>query len=51
VLFRSIWTLPAAGRAPASPAPGTIASLSSFGQDGHGELYATSLDGSLYALR
>jgi len=47
----TVWTLPAAGRTPASPAPGTIASLSSFGEDGHGELYATSLDGSLYALR
>jgi hypothetical protein len=25
--------------------------LTSFGEDGHGELYATTIDGGLYALR
>ena len=29
----------------------TVPNLSSFGEDGHGELYAVSLDGSLYELR
>jgi glucose/arabinose dehydrogenase len=31
--------------------PFSIADLSSFGEDGAGELYATSLNGTLYALR
>ena len=31
--------------------PFSIPSLSSFGEDGQGELYATSLDGTLYRLR
>jgi hypothetical protein len=30
---------------------GQVEGLSSFGVDGHGELYATSLAGSLYRLR
>jgi hypothetical protein len=30
---------------------GLVEELSSFGVDGHGELYATSLDGKLYRLR
>ncbi len=38
------------GRASAPVASGQVASLSSFGTDGNGELYATSLDGTLYRL-
>jgi glucose/arabinose dehydrogenase len=39
------------GRASAPAASGQVPSLSSFGVDGHGGLYATSLDGTLYKLR
>lgn len=39
------------GRASAPVVSGQVGSLSSFGVDGHGELYATSLDGTLYRLR
>jgi glucose/arabinose dehydrogenase len=39
------------GRASAPTVSGQVPSLSSFGVDGHGELYATSLDGTLYRLR
>jgi glucose/arabinose dehydrogenase len=39
------------GRASAAVVSGQVPSLSSFGVDGHGELYATSLDGTLYRLR
>jgi hypothetical protein len=31
--------------------PGKIPSITSFGEDSNGELYAVSLDGVLYALR
>jgi hypothetical protein len=31
--------------------PGLVSGLSSFGEDANGELYAVSLDGTLYALR
>ena len=47
----TIWTLPAAGGGSAMSLPGTIDQLSSFGEDGRGELYATSLAGTLYRLR
>jgi len=48
----TIWSFKAGkGRLSAPTVAGTIASLSSFGEDGNGELYATSLDGSLYRLR
>jgi glucose/arabinose dehydrogenase len=39
------------GRASAAVVSGQVPSLSSFGVDGHGELYATALDGTLYRLR
>jgi glucose/arabinose dehydrogenase len=39
------------GRASAAVVSGHVPSLSSFGVDGHGELYATALDGTLYRLR
>jgi len=39
------------GRASAAAISGQVPGLSSFGVDGHGELYATSLDGTLYRLR
>lgn len=49
----TIWTFPtgAKGKAGAVRTDGTIEQLSSFGEDGNGELYATSLSGSLYKLR
>jgi glucose/arabinose dehydrogenase len=50
----TIWTFKVGpkGRASAFPALlGTVPDLSSFGEDADGELYAVSLDGSLYALR
>ncbi|HJQ74897.1 MAG TPA: PQQ-dependent sugar dehydrogenase [Gaiellaceae bacterium] len=49
----TIWSVRAGarGRASAAAVSGQVASLSSFGVDGHGELYATSLDGTLYRLR
>lgn len=39
------------GRASAAVVSGNVPSLSSFGVDGNRELYATSLDGTLYRLR
>jgi glucose/arabinose dehydrogenase len=39
------------GRASAAAVSGNVPSLSSFGLDGHGELYAVSLGGTLYKLR
>jgi glucose/arabinose dehydrogenase len=38
------------GRASAAVVSGQVPSISSFGVDGHGELYATSLGGTLYRL-
>jgi glucose/arabinose dehydrogenase len=38
------------GRASEAAVSGNVSSLSSFGVDGHGELYATSLGGTLYKL-
>jgi glucose/arabinose dehydrogenase len=47
-----VWSFkPAGGKVTAAHIePFKIASLSSFGEDGNGELYATSLDGGLYKL-
>ena len=39
------------GRASGAVASGNVSALSSFGTDGHGELYALSLNGTLYRLR
>ncbi|HEY2183078.1 MAG TPA: PQQ-dependent sugar dehydrogenase [Gaiellaceae bacterium] len=39
------------GRASTAAVSGNVPSLSSFGVDGHGELYAVSLGGTLYKLR
>jgi glucose/arabinose dehydrogenase len=39
------------GRASAAVVSGNVPSVSSFGVDGHGELYAVSLGGTLYKLR
>ena len=39
------------GRASAPVVSGNVPSVSSFGVDGNGELYALSLDGTLYELR
>lgn len=39
------------GRASRSAVSGRVPSVSSFGVDGHGELYAVSLGGTLYELR
>ena len=39
------------GRASRAAVSGHVPSLSSFGVDGHGELYATSQEGKLYKLR
>jgi glucose/arabinose dehydrogenase len=48
----TIWSFKAGnGRLSAPTGAGSIKNLSSFGEDGNGELYATSLDGSLYRLR
>jgi glucose/arabinose dehydrogenase len=48
----TVWSFKAGnGRLSASAVAGSIGNLSSFGEDGNGELYATSLDGSLYRLR
>jgi glucose/arabinose dehydrogenase len=48
----TIWSfrVGAHGRASAAAVSGQVPSLSSFGVDGNGELYATSLDGALYRL-
>jgi glucose/arabinose dehydrogenase len=48
----TVWSFKAGnGRQSAAVSAGTIHNLSSFGEDGNGELYATSLDGTLYRLR
>jgi glucose/arabinose dehydrogenase len=48
----TIWSFKAGnGRLSVPAVAGKIGNLSSFGEDGNGELYATSLDGSLYRLR
>src|SRR5262249_28061780 len=39
------------GRPSPPMASGTVRSLSSFGTNGHGELFALSLNGTLYELR
>jgi glucose/arabinose dehydrogenase len=48
-----VWSFRAGahGRASAPVASGSVPSISSFGVDGNGELYATSLGGTLYRLR
>lgn len=38
------------GKARVRSEPGPIPELSSFGEDVHGELYACSLNGTLYKL-
>jgi glucose/arabinose dehydrogenase len=43
----TIWTMPAAGGRPRRLSVPTVQELSSFGTDTHGELYATSLSGSV----
>jgi glucose/arabinose dehydrogenase len=49
----AVWSFKtgAKGRASLPTQLGTVPDLSSFGQDANGELYAVSLDGTLYALR
>ena len=48
----TVWSFPAGnGKTGESRVEGKIDALSSFGQDGNGELYATSLNGTLYRLR
>jgi glucose/arabinose dehydrogenase len=48
----TIWSFVAgAGRKSAATVAGKIASLSSFGEDASGELYAVGTDGALYQLR
>jgi glucose/arabinose dehydrogenase len=48
----TLWSFPAAnGKRGAARVEGKIDQLSSFGQDDNGELYATSLDGTVYRLR
>ena len=48
----TIWSFKAGnGRRSAPTVAGHVSNLSSFGEDGNGELYATSLDGTLYRLR
>jgi glucose/arabinose dehydrogenase len=48
----TLWSFRAGnGRLSAPRVEGKIASLSSFGEDGNGELYATSLDGTVFRLR
>jgi hypothetical protein len=48
----TIWSFPvgAHGRAGSSHVVGNVPSISSFGVDGNGALYATSLNGTLYKL-
>jgi hypothetical protein len=48
----TVWsfTVDAHGRAGRPREAGHVPSLSSFGLDGHGNLYAVSLDGTLYRL-
>jgi glucose/arabinose dehydrogenase len=48
----TVWSFKAGnGRLSVPAVAGSISNLSSFGEDGNGELYATSLDGSLFRLR
>ena len=49
----TIWRFPvgARGRAGSSYSLGDVPSLSSFGIDGAGHLFAVSLEGTLYELR
>jgi glucose/arabinose dehydrogenase len=49
----TVWSFPtgAKGKAGAARVEGKIDQLSSFGEDGNGELYATALTGQLYKLR
>jgi glucose/arabinose dehydrogenase len=49
----TVWSFRAGahGRASAPVVSGQVPSISSFGVDGNGELYATSLGGTLYRLR
>ena len=48
----TVWSFKAGkGRASAISTVGKIASLTSFGEDGNGELYAVGGDGTLYQLR
>jgi glucose/arabinose dehydrogenase len=48
----TVWSFKAGkGRASAPAVVGKIASLTSFGEDANGELYAVSGDGTLFALR
>ncbi len=48
----AVWsfTTGAGGRSSSPAVSGSVPSLSSFGTNGHGELFATSLDGTLYRL-
>jgi len=48
----AVWSFStgASGRASTATASGHVPSLSSFGTNGHGELFATSLDGTLHRL-
>ena len=48
----TVWSF-AAGNGKQGPVrvEGKLEQLSSFGEDGNGELYATSLNGTLYRLR
>jgi len=48
----TVWSFPAGnGKTGAARVDDKVDQLSSFGQDGNGELYATSLNGSVYRLR
>jgi glucose/arabinose dehydrogenase len=49
----TVWSFRAGshGRASAAVVSGQVEGISSFGVDGHGELYATSINGTLYRLR
>jgi glucose/arabinose dehydrogenase len=49
----TVWSFNTGPNGRTSPATvsGYVPSLSSFGTDGHGELYAVSLDGTLYELQ
>jgi outer membrane protein assembly factor BamB len=48
----TVWSFVAgAGRKSAPAVVGKIATLSSFGEDANGELYAVGTDGGLYQLR
>jgi hypothetical protein len=47
----TVWSFKAGnGRLSAPRVEGRIANLSSFGEDGNGQLYATALSGELYRL-